>query len=109
MQAYGAWRVGKCDDAAADAIWRSGCCRRLTAALLSARGIRTPEEAREFLREDAGLLHDPMAMKDMDRAVMRIRAAVEKKETVAVYGDYDVDGITATALMCAWFRRQGLR
>ena len=109
MQAYGAWRVGKCDDAAADAIWKSGCCRRLTAALLSARGIRTPEEAREFLREDAGLLHDPMAMKDMDKAVRRIRTAVEKKETVAVYGDYDVDGITATALMTSWFRRKGLR
>ena len=109
MQAYGAWRVGKFDDAAAYAIWKSGCCRRLTAALLSARGIRTPEEAAEFLREDAGLLRDPMAMKDMDKAVSRIRAAVERRETVAVYGDYDVDGITATALMTAWFRRQGLR
>ncbi len=109
MQAYGAWRVGKCDDAAAYAIWKSGCCRRLTAALLSARGVRTPEEAAEFLREDAGLLSDPMAMKDMDKAVSRIRAAVGKRETVAVYGDYDVDGITATALMTAWFRRQDLR
>ena len=109
MQAYGAWRVGKCDDAATYAIWKSGCCRRLTAALLSARGIRTPEEAREFLREDAGLLRDPLAMKDMDKAVARIRAAVGKTETVAVYGDYDVDGITATALMTSWFRRQGLR
>ena len=109
MKAFGAWAVGRTDDAAADAIWRSGCCRRLTAALLASRGIRTPEEAVEFLREDAGLLHDPMAMKDMDKAVARIRLAVEKKETVAVYGDYDVDGITATALMCSWFKRQGLR
>ncbi len=109
MKAFGAWAVGKTDDAAAEAIWRSGCCRRLTAALLASRGIRTPEEAAEFLREDAGLLHDPMAMKDMDKAVARIRLAVERKETVAVYGDYDVDGITATALMCSWFKRQGLR
>ncbi|MBR4692553.1 MAG: single-stranded-DNA-specific exonuclease RecJ [Oscillospiraceae bacterium] len=109
MKAFGAWAVGKTDDAAAEAIWRSGCCRRLTAALLASRGIRTPEEAAEFLREDAGLLHDPMAMKDMDKAVARIRLAVERKETVAVYGDYDVDGITATALLCSWFKRQGLR
>ena len=94
MQAYGSWRVGKCDDAAAAGIWKSGCCRRLTAALLASRGVRTPEEAAGFLREDPGLLHDPMAMKDMDKAVARIRAAVEKKETVGVYGDYDVDGIT---------------
>ena len=109
MQAYGSWRVGKCDDAAAAAIWKSGCCRRLTAALLASRGVRTPEEAAGFLREDPGLLHDPMAMKDMDKAVARIRAAVEKKETVGVYGDYDVDGITATALVTSWCRRQGLR
>ena len=65
MQAYGAWRVGKCDDAATYAIWKSGCCRRLTAALLSARGIRTPEEAREFLREDAGLLHDQLELRNL--------------------------------------------
>ena len=109
MKAYGAWEVGKSDDAAAHAIWKSGCCRRLTAALLTARGIRTPEEADDFLREDPGLLQDPMTMRDMDKAVARIRQAVEKKETVAVYGDYDVDGITATALMCSWLRRQGLR
>ena len=108
MKAFGAWAVGTTDPAAADAIWRSGCCRRLTAALLAARGIRTPEEAAEFLREDPGLLHDPMGMKDMDRACARIRLAVEKGETVGVYGDYDVDGITATALMTSWFRRQGL-
>ena len=109
MQAYGAWRVGKCDDAAAYAIWKSGCCRRLTAALLSARGVRTPEEAAEFLREDAGLLRDPMAMKDMDKAVSRIRAAVGKRETVAVYGDYDVDGITSTCLLTDYLRSKGLR
>lgn len=109
MKAFGAWAVGSTDPAAADAIWRSGCCRRLTAALLAARGIRTPEEAAEFLREDPGLLHDPMGMKDMDRACARIRLAVEKGETVGVYGDYDVDGITATALMTSWFLRQGLK
>ncbi len=109
MKAYGAWSVGTTDAAAADAIVKTGCCSRLTAALLVSRGMRTPEAAAGFLREDAGLLHDPMGMKDMDRAAARIRAAVEKKETVAVYGDYDVDGITATALMTSWLRDRGLR
>jgi len=109
MKAYGAWRVGKTDMNAAQAIVRAGCCRRLTAALLAARGVSTPAEAREFLREDPALLHDPMGMKDMDRAAERVRAAVETGETVAVYGDYDVDGITATALMSTWLRSQGLQ
>ena len=109
MKAYGAWSVGMTDAAAADAIVKTGCCGRLTAALLVSRGVRTPEAAAGFLREDAGLLHDPMLMKDMDKAAARIRAAVKQKETVAVYGDYDVDGITATALMTSWLRGQGLR
>ena len=109
MKAYGAWSVGMTDAAAVDAIVKTGCCGRLTAALLVSRGVRTPEAAAGFLREDAGLLHDPMLMKDMDKAAARIRAAVKQKETVAVYGDYDVDGITATALMTSWLRGQGLR
>lgn len=109
MKAFGAWQVGVSDSASAKAIVEAGCCKRLTAALLAARGIRTPEEAREFLREDIGLLHDPMLMADMDKAVARIRRAVETKEHVAVYGDYDVDGLTASALMTAWLVRQGLK
>ncbi len=108
MKAFGAWRVGGYDPACAKNIWRSGVCKRLTAALLAARGIFTPEKAAEFLREDTGLLHDPMGMKDMDRAVARIRLALENRETVAVYGDYDVDGLTATALMTSWLRKRGL-
>ena len=109
MKAFGAWQVGESDPASAKAIVEAGCCKRLTAALLTARGIRTPEEAREFLREDVGLLHDPMLMADMDKAVARIRRAVETKEHVAVYGDYDVDGLTASALMTGWLMQQGLR
>lgn len=108
MRAFGAWQVGSSDAAAAEAIWRSGCCKRLTAALLAARGIRTPEEAREFLREDNELLHDPYSMADMDKAVARLRRAVADQEIVAVYGDYDVDGLTASALMTSWLRLRGL-
>ena len=108
MKAFGAWQVGVSDPASARAIAEAGCCKRLAAALLAARGIRTPEEAREFLREDIGLLHDPMLMEDMDKAVARIRRAVENGEHVGVYGDYDVDGLTASALMTGWLQRQGL-
>lgn len=108
MRAFGGWQVGGYDPMAARAICASGCCKRLTAALLSARGVSTPEAAVEFLREDTGLLHDPFQMADMDKAVARIRRAVEAGERVAVYGDYDVDGLTASALMTDWLRKQGL-
>lgn len=69
------------------------------ALLLINRGIRTVEEAGEFIQEEPARLHDPLLMKDMDRAVKRILTAIERKEKILVYGDYDADGITGTALM----------
>ena len=109
MRAFGGWQVGTYDPAAAETIYRSGCCGRLSAALLASRGLTGPREAEEFLREDTGLLQDPMLLEDMAPAVARIRRAVEAGEKVAVYGDYDVDGLTASALMTSWLQKQGLR
>ena len=108
MRIFGGWKVGVFDAAAAEAIWRSGCCGRLSAALLASRGFG-PDEAREFLREDTGLLHDPMLLEDMPKAVERIRLGVERKEKAAVYGDYDVDGLTASALVTSWLKKKDRR
>ena len=72
---------------------------RLSAAVLSARGIRDGEEAQRFLASGADLFHDPYLLRDMDRAVARVRRAIADGETIAVYGDYDVDGITSTCLL----------
>jgi single-stranded-DNA-specific exonuclease len=69
------------------------------ATILIQRGIQTFEEARGFFRPNLNELHDPFLMKDMDRAIARIEQAIEKKERILVYGDYDVDGTTAVALM----------
>ena len=70
----------------------------LLAGLLAVRGMTEPEEALPFLAgEDA--LSDPYQLLDMDKAVARIRQALEKGETIVIYGDYDVDGVTATALL----------
>ena len=70
----------------------------LLAGLLAARGMTQPEEALSFLAgEDA--LSDPFQMQDMDKAVARIRRALEQGETIVIYGDYDVDGVTATSLL----------
>ncbi len=90
-------------------------CRRMTdagipplpAAVLCVRGLNTPEKAQAFLDDRSELLHDPFLLKDMDRAVERIEKALKQNEIIAVYGDYDVDGITATCLLTDFLRRQG--
>lgn len=69
------------------------------AKLLYQRGITTEEAAERFFKPRLEHLHDPFLMKDMDRAVERLQRALENKERICVYGDYDVDGITAVALV----------
>ena len=76
-------------------------------ALLRARGIRTEEAAEAFLHPAAEQLHDPLLMPDMAKAVRLIRAAVENRDPILVWGDYDVDGISATALMVETLREEG--
>lgn len=75
------------------------------ATLLVHRGIRTFEEARSFFRPNLSDIHDPFLMKDMDKAVERLEKAVHDNEKVLVYGDYDVDGTTAVALVYSFIRR----
>lgn len=72
--------------------------------LLVQRGITTFEEARAFFRPTLSQLHDPFLMKDMDRAVERIRKAISSGEKILVYGDYDVDGTSAVALVYSYLR-----
>lgn len=72
--------------------------------LLVQRGIDTFAKAREFFRPDLSSLHDPFLMKDMDEAVERLHAAVTGKEKILIYGDYDVDGTTAVALVYSFLR-----
>ena len=67
--------------------------------LLMERGINTPTEVKQFFRPQLNELHDPFLMKDMDKAVNRLNEAMGKKERILVYGDYDVDGTTAVALV----------
>lgn len=81
----------------------------LLSAVLALRGIRTAEAAQALLESGIDCLHDPMQMQGMPAAVERIRRAVGQKEAVAVYGDYDVDGITATCLLTDYLRGKGLR
>jgi single-stranded-DNA-specific exonuclease len=72
--------------------------------LLLQRGVETYEDAKAFFRPSLDDLHDPYLMKDMDKAVARIEKAIAKKENILVYGDYDVDGTTAVALMSSYLK-----
>ena len=69
------------------------------ARMLVVRGIQTAEEARAFVRPSLDKLHDPFIMKDMDKAVERLHQAIVQREKILIYGDYDVDGTTAVAVM----------
>lgn len=75
------------------------------AALLVHRGIGSFEEARSFFRPNLNDLHDPFLMKDMDKAVGRVSKAIDNHEKILIYGDYDVDGTTAVALVYSFLRK----
>ena len=78
---------------------------RVLADLLVKRGVETFEQARSFFRPSLSDLHDPFLMKDMDVAVERLHKAISGGEKILVYGDYDVDGTTAVALVFSFIRR----
>ena len=77
---------------------------QVLANLLVQRGITSYDKAREFFRPSLSMLHDPFLMKDMDKAVERLHKAIESKEKILIYGDYDVDGTTAVALVYSFIR-----
>ena len=77
------------------------------ANLLVQRGIDTVEKADKFFKPSLADLHDPFLMKDMDKAVERVERAVRNNEKIMVYGDYDVDGCTAVALVYKFLRQIG--
>ena len=81
----------------------------LTAQVLFNRGISTADQARRFLSPALSDLPNPLAMKDMEKAVGRISAAIRDREKITIFGDYDVDGSTATALLLLFLQGAGAR
>ena len=77
--------------------------------MLVVRGIQTADEARAFIRPSLDKLHDPFLMKDMDNAVERLHQALTRGENILIYGDYDVDGTTAVAVMHRFLSEIGKR
>ncbi len=75
-----------------------------TAFLLYNRGCETPDQAKAFLAKETEQMHDPFDMTDMEEAVPRILEAVENKEKIVIYGDYDVDGVTSVSSLYLYLR-----
>ena len=103
---YPTWHVTKQDSIYLNDLTRAGMSP-LAACLLVSRGYRTVDAVRALMNQSHGALLDPMLLPDMDRGAARVRQALERREKIAVYGDYDVDGITATCLLTDFLRRQG--
>lgn len=80
---------------------------KITAQILSNRGIDSLKEAGDFLSCSLSSCHDPMLFKDMQKAVIRIREAIKRKQKILVYGDYDVDGITSVTLLYSALKNLG--
>ena len=79
-------------------------CNPVIANLLMQRGINSSEEAQAFFYPSLNMLHDPFLMKDMDKAVERLDRAIAQEEKILIYGDYDVDGTTAVALLYKYLK-----
>ena len=105
---YQQWNLRSQDPRDTGALMAAGFSP-LCAAVLCARGLDDPGQAEAFLRGGAGELHDPFLLRDMDAAAARVARALEDGEAIAVYGDYDVDGITSTTLLTEFLRSRGGR
>jgi len=101
------WITGKYDEAVAEKLMLSLGVPSLTAKLLAVRGICDADKARLFLSRSLGDLSDPFLLKDMETAAARIKTAIESGEKIAVYGDYDADGVTSTYILTDYFTSLG--
>src|SRR3954470_12290260 len=93
------WNILTADNDKIESLHESLTVSPKLCKILVQRGIDTFDKAKQFFRPQISDLHDPFLMKDMDKAVNRILSAIEKKEKILVFGDYDVDGTTSVACM----------
>ncbi len=101
------WKINEVDEEQARNLSLKVGLPKAMAGLLVQRGFQTPEEIESFLHPRLADLTDPFLLPDMDRAVSRLWKAIEGHETITVFGDYDVDGVTSAALMTRVLRQLG--
>ncbi|HEX9665668.1 MAG TPA: single-stranded-DNA-specific exonuclease RecJ [Thermodesulfobacteriota bacterium] len=101
------WELEKQNPRLVEKLAKSLGIKPVTAQVLINRGIRNEVEAEQFLNSSLFDLPSPYLLKDMDKAVDRIRGAIQRVEKIAIYGDYDVDGITSTAILYLFLKNLG--
>ncbi|MBQ6755376.1 MAG: single-stranded-DNA-specific exonuclease RecJ [Oscillospiraceae bacterium] len=102
------WSVAGYDRAEAVRLTRSGI-NPLVSVLLSSRGATSESKIEALTSSELSAISDPFLMADMDKAAERVRRAIENREHVAVYGDYDVDGITSSCVVADYLRSRGIK
>jgi single-stranded-DNA-specific exonuclease len=93
------WTISNVDPTKVDQLFRDLKVHPVICRILVQRGVDSFDKARDFFRPQLQQLHSPWLMKDMEKAVNRVLKAIEKKEKILVFGDYDVDGTTSVASM----------
>ncbi|MBR3888078.1 MAG: single-stranded-DNA-specific exonuclease RecJ [Clostridia bacterium] len=101
------WIYSKIDSATIDEVAKVNNISKLLAKIMLARGLDTPEKINNFLNPEITELYDPFLFNDMDVAVNTVIDAIENKEKITVYGDYDVDGITSVAVLKSYLLERG--
>ena len=102
------WLVRETDEAVCKRIAEECGLLPFTAKILYNRGLTEKEEISVFLERDSIPLYDPFLLKDMDKAVARINEAIDKKQHICIYGDYDVDGVTSTVMLYLYLCSRGV-
>lgn len=99
------WNILQADDNKVQLLHEALGISKVLCKILVQRGIDNYTKSKSYFRPQTGMLHDPYLMKDMDKAVERIKTAIDKNEKILVFGDYDVDGTTSVAVMYQFLRR----
>ena len=100
------WKVAPLDREMAKQIEHENQIPPLIAMLLQIRGFSSRDEVQDFLSNNS-VIADPLEIKDMDKASERVRQAIDSGELICVYGDYDADGVTSTALLYSYLETVG--
>ncbi|MBI3319114.1 MAG: DHH family phosphoesterase, partial [Candidatus Omnitrophica bacterium] len=109
MRARSAWEVRPADPHRVGVLAARCGCDPLIGQLLLNRGLSDPAEVRAFLTPTLDRLEDPFRLSEMDRAVLRIRRAITAQESMVIFGDSDVDGLTASAILVEMLTSLGAR
>lgn len=103
------WEICKINEEDINKICEENNLSQLIGSILASKKIISKDEIREFLNPTRDDFHDPFLMPDMEKAVERILIAIQNKEKIIIYGDYDVDGITSVTVLKKFLEEQGLK